>query len=65
MSDLFDRASALEQQFRDQALSRLRGNSLQPGYSHCEDCGDPIPPARQLAVSGCRRCVICQQLAED
>ncbi len=32
----------------------------------CEDCGDPIPPARQVAMAGrgCVRCIECQGLAE-
>lgn len=39
------------------ARSRLgRGESL----SHCEDCGEPIPPARREAVPGVRLCIACQ-----
>ncbi|MCY1297051.1 phage/conjugal plasmid C-4 type zinc finger protein, TraR family [compost metagenome] len=32
----------------------------------CADCGDPIPPARRLAMAGrgCVRCIECQGLAE-
>ncbi|BBP81152.1 hypothetical protein PHLH8_07940 [Pseudomonas sp. Pc102] len=30
----------------------------------CDDCGDDIPKARQLAVPGCRFCVQCQGRAE-
>ena len=33
-----------------------RGESLQ----HCEDCDEPIPEARRLAIPGVRRCVSCQ-----
>lgn len=32
--------------------------------SHCEDCEEPIPEGRRLAVPGVRRCVRCQE-AED
>ena len=43
------------------ARSRLpRGESL----SHCEDCGEAIPPARRKAVPGVRRCVACQENAD-
>jgi len=43
------------------ARSRIpRGESL----THCEDCGDPIPEARRLAVPGVRRCVACQSEAD-
>ncbi|MFO0723359.1 MAG: DksA/TraR family C4-type zinc finger protein [Myxococcota bacterium] len=39
---------------------------LQAGASRteCEDCGAPIPEARQKAVPGVRRCVSCQE-ADD
>jgi len=40
------------------ARSRLpKGRSL----SHCEECGIPIPPARQEALPGVRLCVECQE----
>ena len=40
------------------ARSRLpQGQSL----THCEDCGEPIPEARRLAVPGVRLCSGCQQ----
>ena len=37
-----------------------RGDSL----THCEDCGETIPPARRKAVPGVRRCVACQENAD-
>ncbi|KMN37169.1 MULTISPECIES: TraR/DksA family transcriptional regulator [Chromobacterium] len=64
MSDFFDRASELETEFREQAIARHYQQSEQTGYSHCEDCGDPIPSARRTVMPSCTRCVICQQLAE-
>ncbi|MHB0775871.1 DksA/TraR family C4-type zinc finger protein [Halomonas sp. WWR20] len=33
-----------------------RGESL----SHCEECGEPIPPARREAIPGVRLCIVCQ-----
>ncbi|WP_446425395.1 DksA/TraR family C4-type zinc finger protein [Mailhella sp.] len=30
----------------------------------CEECGDPIPPARRLAMPGVRLCIECQQEAD-
>ena len=30
------------------------------GATHCEDCGEPIPPARRRALPGVRTCVPCQ-----
>ncbi len=45
----------------ERARSRLpHGDSL----THCEACGDEIPPARRQAVPGVRLCVSCQE-AED
>ena len=39
------------------ARARLpAGESL----SHCEDCGEPIPPRRREALAGVRTCVSCQ-----
>jgi len=44
------------------ARSQLpRGLSL----SKCEECGDPIPQARRLAVPGVRLCITCQQAADS
>ncbi|MDQ4087165.1 MAG: DksA/TraR family C4-type zinc finger protein [Pseudomonadota bacterium] len=28
--------------------------------SHCEECGEPIPPRRRAALPGVRTCVPCQ-----
>lgn len=30
------------------------------GLSDCEDCGEPIPKARRVALPGVRTCVGCQ-----
>ena len=39
------------------ARSRMpAGESL----THCEDCGEPIPPRRREALAGVRTCVACQ-----
>lgn len=43
------------------ARSRLpRGESL----THCEECGDEIPPPRREAIPGVRLCVGCQSELE-
>lgn len=43
------------------AVKRAR-ESLPAGESaeHCEECGDPIPEARRIAVPGVEYCVKCQ-----
>ena len=30
------------------------------GATHCEECGEEIPPARRKALPGARTCVACQ-----
>jgi phage/conjugal plasmid C-4 type zinc finger TraR family protein len=45
----------------DRAKSRL---SQGPSLSHCADCGNSIPEARQKAMPGVRLCITCQE-AED
>ncbi len=35
-----------------------------PSLSHCKDCGEDIPEARQLAIPGVTRCIDCQELFE-
>lgn len=63
----FDRAQALEQRQRDQALTaalaRARARSNVPSLTHCEDCDDEIPEARR-AFGGITRCVACQSTFE-
>lgn len=43
------------------ARSRLpTGESL----AECEECGEPIPEARQKALPGVRLCIACQEEAD-
>jgi phage/conjugal plasmid C-4 type zinc finger TraR family protein len=35
-----------------------------PSLEECEECGEEIPKARQLAIQGCRLCVYCQEASE-
>ncbi|OCG02979.1 DksA/TraR family C4-type zinc finger protein [Gilliamella sp. wkB112] len=43
----------------DNARRQLNQNSLSASY--CSECGDPIPEARRLALSGVQYCIHCQQ----
>lgn len=61
MTDLFDRAAELELRQREAALAAARTHATGPSLSHCQDCGEAIPDKRRQAVSGCRRCIDCQQ----
>lgn len=64
----FDRAQALEQRQRDQAidaqLAIARARSAGPSLTYCEDCDQEIPPARR-ALGGKTRCVPCQSTFEQ
>lgn len=62
----FDRAQALEQRQRDQAIAAARAQapSSGPSLTHCEDCASPIPEARR-ALGGKTRCVSCQSIVEQ
>lgn len=35
-----------------------------PSLSHCEECGEEIPLARQQAIAGCKTCIDCQSYHE-
>lgn len=63
MSRHFDEAQQREANHRQASLARQAEQAKgHPGgsFSHCKDCGTPIPPARQAIVQGCMRCVDCQ-----
>jgi phage/conjugal plasmid C-4 type zinc finger TraR family protein len=42
----------------DRAKSRLPAG---PGLTHCAECGNEIPQARQTAIPGVRLCLPCQE----
>ncbi|MFC3939171.1 conjugal transfer protein TraR [Pseudomonas gingeri NCPPB 3146 = LMG 5327] len=62
----FDRAQALEQRQRDQAIAAQLATPrpIGPSRSHCLDCDNPIPEKRQ-ALGGIVRCTPCQSLFEQ
>ena len=70
MSDEIDRAQALEQHQREEALARFRaahivGDGEQIVHPRdCIQCGDPIPLARRLAHQSAKRCTPCEALYE-
>lgn len=64
MSDIVDAAAQAEAAFLAQALQSAKQPETPVSYSHCLDCGDPIPEARQKAVKGCKLCVLCQEYEE-
>lgn len=66
MTDVFDRASDLEEQQRQDALQAqarragLDGKTVEDSATHCGACGHLIPIARRRAVPGVQTCVSCQ-----
>lgn len=70
MTDIFDRASELEQKTRERALAAqaqragLTGKTVADSAVECKDCGDDIPLKRRKAMPGCQRCIHCQERQE-
>ncbi len=50
-------ASISDELKRMQARQTPRGESL----THCAECEEPIPEARQRAIQGVKLCIECQQ----
>ena len=64
MAGGWTRDGAVQDQIDDSvkdAVSAARAR-LPAGESltHCEECGEPIPPRRREALAGVRTCVVCQ-----
>ena len=70
MAGGWTRDGAVQDQIDDtvkDAVEAARAGIKPQGASatHCDDCGEPIPEARRLAVPGVRRCVACQSTRES
>jgi phage/conjugal plasmid C-4 type zinc finger TraR family protein len=65
MADVIDIANDHAEYLLQLALDhRQRGPAAAVSAFECEDCGDPIPQLRRVAVQGCDTCVICQASRE-
>ncbi|MDC9594285.1 TraR/DksA C4-type zinc finger protein [Xenorhabdus sp. IM139775] len=64
MSRLIDKACALEQWHREQALAAHFQRTAQAGNGVCRDCGDAIDPARLAINPAFERCIGCQEHIE-
>ena len=63
--DIADQASDREMADREFALAARRAaRPAGRSASHCVDCGEPIPEARQQAVPGVTLCVECHTVQE-
>lgn len=47
----------------DRARRRLARSGN--GLTHCEECGDEIPPRRREVIPGVRLCVTCQAQQDE
>jgi|AntDeeMetageno50_2_1112565.scaffolds.fasta_scaffold04810_2 phage/conjugal plasmid C-4 type zinc finger TraR family protein len=71
MADDADRAqSAMERAMR-QTLEEIRRQSQEESRrpecataDECDECGELIPSARQVALPGCRLCISCAEVFE-
>lgn len=64
MTDLYDRATQVEELDREAAILRQRRQAQAPVVAagvilECVECGEPIPAERRKAVHGCTRCIGC------
>lgn len=68
MTDLYDRATQVEELDREAAIlrQRQRQQAQAPALTagvvlECVECGEPIPIERRQAAQGCTRCIGCAQ----
>ena len=70
MTDVFDRATEVEEATRNDALDRQRrraglsGKTPENSATVCGECEEAIPEARRQALPGVQTCVDCQSLIE-
>jgi phage/conjugal plasmid C-4 type zinc finger TraR family protein len=59
--DVFDRAQQRDEDDRALCLANALAQANRAGgpLSHCKECGEPIPLARQKAVTAVSTCVQC------
>ncbi|MDP2808660.1 MAG: TraR/DksA family transcriptional regulator [Rhodocyclaceae bacterium] len=66
MTDVFDRATEVEEALREDALQRqarragLTGKTWRDSAGECRVCGGGIPLKRRRAVPGVQTCIECQ-----
>jgi len=64
MADIADRANDVVLESMDSLLAARKPAFVGRSLSECLDCGDEIPPARQIAAPGCTLCTFCQSITE-
>ncbi len=69
MTDIYDRATDLEEAERDRALAEVRGRVQHGDWQvlsavECAECGEFIDLARRKALPGVQLCIECAEAAE-
>ena len=54
----------IQDSINDEIARVRRKLAVGPSLEECEECGEPIPLARRLAMPGVRLCIECQQEAD-
>lgn len=70
MTDVFDRATEIEEAQREDALQAQRrraglaGKTIADSAVDCDLCDEPLPELRRQTIPGVRLCVECQDAIE-
>jgi phage/conjugal plasmid C-4 type zinc finger TraR family protein len=54
----------IDDTIKDAVLGARANMPHGPSAEYCDECGEPIPEARRLAVAGVRTCVACQSVRD-
>lgn len=64
MADLMDLVQQRVDEQTQRYIQSARSRSAALSSFICEDCGDPIPEQRRIAVQGVELCITCQRVNE-
>lgn len=65
MDERFHEMAVLQEQAqRDAAVHQAHAATSGKGSPYCDDCSEPIPPARRQAHPAAHRCIACQNTFE-
>ena len=63
--DVIDRANDMSDWLLAKQLAAQTGHAATwPSQYHCQECAEPIPEGRRVALPGVTLCVDCQTLME-
>lgn len=63
--DEADIAKRQSDQILAATLASRRQTTAAPSAMTCDECDEPIPEKRRIAVPGCRLCISCQRDLEN